>query len=73
MTAADLSARLTEIGHPIVDSGIHKTELGDRRVDVDDLVAFAEALGVEPAVLLLGESTIPVTVPQDHHGEGGRS
>ena len=73
MTAAALSARLAEIGHPIVDTGILKIEHGDRRVDVDDLMALAEALGVEPAALLLGEVTVSVAVPQDHHGEGSES
>ena len=72
LTAAALSDRLAEIGHPILDSGILKIEHGGRRVDVDDLVALAEALGVEPAMLLLGEVTVSVVVPQDH-GEGGQA
>jgi transcriptional regulator with XRE-family HTH domain len=48
-----LSARLTEIGHPILPSGIAKIEDGSRRVDVDDLVALALALRVSVSRLLL--------------------
>ncbi len=59
LTAAALSARLTGIGHPIVDTGILKIEHGDRRVDVDDLTALAEALQVE-ACALLGEITLSI-------------
>lgn len=48
-----LSARLTELGRPIITSGIHKIETGQRRVDVDELVALALALDVSPNRLLL--------------------
>jgi transcriptional regulator with XRE-family HTH domain len=48
-----LSERMTEVGRPILPSGISKIEQGDRRVDVDDLVAFAEALHVGPNLLLM--------------------
>jgi transcriptional regulator with XRE-family HTH domain len=53
VTTAALSQRLAAIGHPIADTGITKTEKGDRRIDVDDLVALALALGVTPNTLLL--------------------
>ncbi len=53
LTTAALSERLAALGHPIADTGITKTEKGDRRVDVDDLVALALALGVTPNTLLL--------------------
>lgn len=53
MTLDDLSARLEELGRPILKSGLSKIENGDRRVDVDDLVAIAVALGVTPNALLL--------------------
>lgn len=53
MTVRDLSARLGEIGRPVLPSGITKIEQGQRRVDVDDLVALALALGVNPNALLL--------------------
>jgi len=48
-----LSARLTELGRPLVPSAVAKIETGERRVDVDDLIALALALEVSPARLLL--------------------
>jgi transcriptional regulator with XRE-family HTH domain len=53
MTTAQLSRRLAELGQPIQDTGITKIEKGERRVDVDDLMALALALGVTPNALLL--------------------
>jgi hypothetical protein len=61
ITTAALSKRLAAIGHPIADTGITKTEKGDRRVDVDDLVALALALGVTPNTLLLPPADSPGT------------
>lgn len=55
ISTAELSRRLKEIGQPIPDTGITKTEQGTRRVDVDDLVAIALALAVTPNTLLLPE------------------
>lgn len=52
LSLAELSTRLTRAGHPILMSGLSKIENGGRRVDVDDLVAVAAALGVPPGVLL---------------------
>lgn len=53
ITTAELSRRLTELGQPIPDTGITKTEQGTRRVDVDDLVAISLALAVTPNALLM--------------------
>ena len=53
MSVRDLSAKLTELGRPILPSGITKIEQGERRVDADDLVALATVLGVPPSRLLL--------------------
>ena len=53
ITTAELSRRLTALGQPIPDTSITKTEQGTRRVDVDDLVALAAALGTTPNTLLL--------------------
>ncbi len=53
VTTAGLSQRLAALGHPIADTGITKTEAGTRRVDVDDLVPLALALGVTPNTLLM--------------------
>src|SRR5580658_5121566 len=55
LSTVALSQRLAEIGHPIASTGITKIELGDRRVDVDDLVALATALDTTPSRLLLPE------------------
>ncbi|MCG3040263.1 helix-turn-helix transcriptional regulator [Streptomyces sp. S1A] len=49
----ELAARVTEAGRAMSASVISKTEKRERRVDVDDLVAFAAALNVTPAALLL--------------------
>jgi transcriptional regulator with XRE-family HTH domain len=72
LTAAELSRRLASLGQPIVETGIIKIEKGDRRVDVDDLIALAAALDVSPSELLLPElkfgtatSTVAVTPHQD--------
>lgn len=48
-----LSVAMEELGQPVPASGITRIEKGDRRVDVDDLVAFALALNVSPNALLL--------------------
>jgi transcriptional regulator with XRE-family HTH domain len=53
MSVRNLSAKLKELGRPILPSGITKIEHGERRVDVDDLVALADALEVTPTWLLM--------------------
>jgi transcriptional regulator with XRE-family HTH domain len=53
MSVRGLSAKLEELGRPILPSGITKIEQGGRRVDADDLVAIATALDVSPTRLLL--------------------
>ena len=54
LTTAELSARIEALGNaPVPDTSITRTEKGTRRVDADDLVAFALALGVTPNTLLL--------------------
>lgn len=65
MPVREFSTRLAEVGRPILPSGITKIEQGLRRVDADDLVALAVALGVNPSALLLppqaGEDEVPLT------------
>lgn len=46
------SQKLAAAGRPLLASAVTKIELGERRIDVDDLVAFAKAFGVEPASML---------------------
>jgi transcriptional regulator with XRE-family HTH domain len=53
LTFAALAKRLEEIGRPIPTLGLRKIIAHTRRVDVDDLVALAVALGVAPATLLM--------------------
>lgn len=50
---AQLSRRLEQFGRPIPDLGLRRIESGDRRVDVDDLMALAAVLNVSPASLLM--------------------
>jgi transcriptional regulator with XRE-family HTH domain len=49
----ELSDRLGQLGRPIPTLGLSRIEKGNRRVDVDDLVALALALGVSPNRLIL--------------------
>lgn len=52
-----LSQRLAELDRPIPPSAITRIEAGTRKVDVDDLMAFAVALRVSPTALLLEPTT----------------
>lgn len=56
---AELSRRLEAIGRPIPVLGLSRIEKGERRVDVDDLVALAYALEVTPLTLLTPKSHGP--------------
>lgn len=53
LTTADLARRLTEMGRSMQPTTITKIENRQRRVDADDLMALALALGVNVAALLL--------------------
>jgi len=53
LTYRQLADRLERIGRPIPTLGLSRIEKGNRRVDVDDLVALAIALDVSPGALLL--------------------
>ena len=55
LSTYDLAARLKEIGWPVQQSGITRVERGERRVDVDDLVALSVALNCSPNRLLMPE------------------
>lgn len=52
VTYTELVKRLEDLGHPIPILGLRRIERGERRVDVDDLVALARALRVPPVLLL---------------------
>ena len=58
-TQADLSRRLSENGRPIPVASIGRIDSGDRRVDVDDLMALSVALAVTPVALLLPATRSP--------------
>ncbi|MDI3210489.1 helix-turn-helix transcriptional regulator [Arthrobacter sp. AL12] len=53
MQYKELSEQLGELGRPIPPLGLRRIEAGERRVDADDLMALAVALGVPPNSLLL--------------------
>jgi transcriptional regulator with XRE-family HTH domain len=52
LTTAQLAESVSGLGRPMYANTITKIEKLQRRVDVDDLVALAAALGVTPAQLL---------------------
>ncbi|WP_207105375.1 helix-turn-helix transcriptional regulator [Mycolicibacterium sp. P9-64] len=57
----ELSSRLTDLGRPIPPLGLRKIESGGRRVDTDDLLALAVALGVSPITLLMPADVVMTT------------
>ena len=60
LSYAELSRRLADLGREIPSLGLRRIESGERRVDVDDLVALALALQVSPLALLLTTERGPV-------------
>ena len=60
MSFAELSRQLLKSGRVIPPLGLSRIEAGLRRVDSDDLVSLAVALGVSPITLLL-----PISVDED--------
>lgn len=57
MSYAELSRQLLKDGRIIPPLGLSRIEAGLRRVDADDLVSLAVALGVSPISLLLPAGT----------------
>ncbi|TPF79344.1 helix-turn-helix transcriptional regulator [Bifidobacterium sp. UTCIF-24] len=55
MQYKELAEKLTELGRPITPMGLKRIESGERKVDVDDLMALAVAFDVSPLTLLLPE------------------
>ena len=55
-TQRHLVERMAEIGSPVDRSVLAKIEAGGRKVAIDEVVAFAYALGVPPLSLLLPQS-----------------
>lgn len=50
----ELAARVTALGRPMTNTMLSRVERAQRRCDVDDLVALAQALRVSPLSLLQG-------------------
>ncbi|QPS33986.1 helix-turn-helix domain-containing protein [Brevibacterium casei] len=53
LSYAELSRRLKDAGREIPPLGLRRLEAGERKVDVDDLMAFAAVLNVAPIRLLM--------------------
>lgn len=53
VTNRELAERMRQIGYPLLASGVAKIENRQRRVTVDDLIALAAALEVNPNRILL--------------------
>jgi len=53
LTYAELSRLLVRNGRDLAPLALRRIEAGTRRVDVDDLVALAAALGCSPITLLV--------------------
>ncbi|MGO3152365.1 MAG: helix-turn-helix domain-containing protein [Galactobacter sp.] len=51
-----LAEKLNAAGRPIPTIGLRRIEAGERRVDVDDLTAFAAVFGVSPLTLLMPDN-----------------
>jgi transcriptional regulator with XRE-family HTH domain len=66
-TYAELSRKLAELGRDIPPLGLRRLEAGERRVDVDDLVALALALNVSPLGLLLPTEASSLTPQGDQY------
>jgi transcriptional regulator with XRE-family HTH domain len=62
ITGQELSDRIGNDVRPLGRSAISEIERGDRRVDVDDLIALAAGLRVSPAQLLMpiGQDPVPL-------------
>lgn len=54
LSRAQLTAKLESAGRPLSGVVIQRIERGDRPVDVDDLIALALALEVDPVRLMFG-------------------
>ncbi len=57
LSTYELAAKLEKIGWPILQSGVARIEAGERRVDVDDLMALAVCLDCSPNLLLMPDTS----------------
>lgn len=71
LTYAELSARTKEAGQLIPVLGLRRIETGERRVDFDDLLILAVALGVHPVDLMVPDprtDVVPYPVGDSEYG-----
>ena len=77
LSVRQLSARLAELGYTLSASGIVKAEASDperrRRVDVEDLIAFALALDTSPVTLLSPVTSLTVDADVRVSATAGRA
>ncbi|WP_147382372.1 helix-turn-helix domain-containing protein [Mycobacteroides abscessus] len=59
LTYTQVSDRLTTNGWPLTPVAVRRAEQCERRITVDDLVAFAVALDTSPASLMMPSATSP--------------
>ncbi|WP_128802567.1 MULTISPECIES: helix-turn-helix transcriptional regulator [unclassified Streptomyces] len=52
LSQRQLAGRVAALGHPMSNTMLSRIERAQRRYDIDDLIAIAEALLVSPLVLL---------------------
>lgn len=55
----DISERLSEIGRHITPLALARIESGERKVDVDDLMAFATIFAISPLDILRCDTSSP--------------
>ncbi|MGO1399578.1 MAG: hypothetical protein ACTHVO_14380 [Brevibacterium yomogidense] len=72
LTFAEMSRQLESRGRPIPPLGLRRIEAGERRVDVDDLMAIAVVLDVSPMRLLL-PGVQAKTIDAEASGAGAHS
>ncbi|MGW7539878.1 helix-turn-helix domain-containing protein [Streptomyces sp. NPDC054770] len=58
LSQRQLADRVTALGHPMSNTMLSRIERAQRRCDVDDLVAIAEALHVPAPALLPGRPAV---------------
>ena len=58
LSQRQLADRVTSLGHPMSNTMLSRIERAQRRCDVDDFLAIAEALHVPALALLPGGSAV---------------
>ncbi|MFF4799914.1 helix-turn-helix domain-containing protein [Streptomyces sp. NPDC001351] len=58
LSQRQLAGRVTALGRPMSNTMLSRIERAQRRCDIDDLIAIAEALHVSAPVLLHGRPTV---------------